>query len=75
MQTTIRDCPVWIVKLESYELSECLGPEALIDNDPADLVGFYWAVCQPGCIPDSEFYGPFPTVEATEAAADEHLSY
>lgn len=75
MQTIVQDCPVWITKIESYELSECLGAEALLENEPADLVGFYWAVCQPGCIPESEFYGPFQTVELAEADAAEHLSY
>lgn len=30
--------------------------------------GFMWAVCFPGCLPDSEWSGPFPSRE--EALAD-----
>lgn len=25
--------------------------------------GFYWHACQPGCLPDGEAVGPFPTAE------------
>ena len=29
-----------------------------------ELSGWYWWVCQPGCLPDSDAHGPFPTYEA-----------
>ena len=33
--------------------------------------GFMWAVCFPGCMPDSEWSGPFPThAEALQNARD-----
>ena len=31
--------------------------------------GFYWWYCQPGCLPDSEPFGPFDTQELAEEAA------
>lgn len=47
-------------------------PEAR-DSDGAVLdEGWYWWVCQPGCLPDSEPFGPFLTsheafIDANEA--------
>jgi hypothetical protein len=37
-------------------------------DNPADLAGWYWQACFPGCLPDSDPMGPFPTEE--EAMAD-----
>lgn len=31
------------------------------DADPADFEGFYWQACWPGCLPDGDPMGPFPT--------------
>jgi hypothetical protein len=36
-----------------------------------DLEGWYWAACFPGCIPDSDFSGPFNTYEEAVEAARE----
>ena len=33
--------------------------------------GYYYWPCFPGCIPDAEANGPFPTLEAAVAAAQE----
>ena len=34
------------------------------DGNHMDLEpGFYWWACQPGCLPDGEPNGPFPTAE------------
>jgi hypothetical protein len=49
--------------------SDCPGdPLDSAVNDPADLAGWYWQACYPGCLPDSDPIGPFPTEE--EAMAD-----
>lgn len=29
------------------------------DADPADLIGWYWQACFPGCLPDGDPTGPF----------------
>lgn len=34
------------------------------DNTVEYLVGWYFWYCQPGCLPDSEPYGPFKSEEA-----------
>lgn len=50
---TLPDAEVW------YEAKES------VHGDP----GFYFWFCLPGCLPDSEAYGPYASVqEATEAA-------
>lgn len=53
-----------------YELSEPSVPagyEVFHDNDMVDEdgnlmpAGWYWWSCQPGCLPDGDPMGPFPT--------------
>jgi hypothetical protein len=34
-------------------------------------VGWYWWYCWPGCLPDSEAYGPYFTEQAAYEAARE----
>jgi hypothetical protein len=36
--------------------------------------GFMWCVCFPGCLPDSEWNGPFPTYAEALADAREQLA-
>lgn len=36
--------------------------------------GFMWCVCLPGCLPDSEWNGPFPTYAEALADAREQLA-
>lgn len=38
------------------------------DNNPKDLIGWYWWSCSPGCLPDGDAVGPFET--EAEALAD-----
>lgn len=40
------------------------------DEDPDAGAGYYYCFCFPGCLPDSEPYGPFETAE--EAIAHAH---
>lgn len=41
------------------------------DGSPVEPGWYYW-YCQPGCLPDSEAFGPFPTArEARESARDD----
>lgn len=32
--------------------------------------GWYWWTCFPGCLPDSEPFGPFPTADAAQRDAE-----
>lgn len=34
------------------------------DSTHEDLTGWYWWVCLPGCLPDSDPNGPFESFEA-----------
>lgn len=44
-----------------------------ITDDEGDCLGtgWYWWTCLPGCLPDSDPAGPFPTEEAALADAQE----
>lgn len=42
------------------------------DADPTDYEGFYWQACWPGCLPDGDPMGPFPTEQAAIDAANEN---
>jgi len=82
MQTTIHheegnSTPVWITWMSESDCDERNREEGLRETSGDTLYepGFYWAVCFPGCIPDSEFYGPFATEEEAESDAEEHLNY
>ena len=82
MQITVQSndgqaTPVWITWLSKsdcaeHNQSEGLRPEM---DDILYIPGFYWCVCSPGCIPDSDFYGPFSTETAAAAAANEQLNW
>jgi hypothetical protein len=68
--------PVWIIyadesQCQEWNTSEGLGHYA---DDDCYSPGFYWAVCHPGCIPDSDFYGPHKTEELAEKDAEEFLT-
>lgn len=45
--------------------------EAMPIDESSDftLAGWYWAACFPGCLPDSDWYGPFATAEEAYANA------
>ena len=42
------------------------------DVDADSLAGWYWWSCFPGCLPDSDPFGPFETEEDAIAAAQEN---
>lgn len=82
MQTTINHAdgsstPVWIIKANEYDCEDWNNAEGLRESagDNIYVPGYYWAVCQPGCIPDSEFFGPFNNEEEAEKGAEEQLNY
>jgi hypothetical protein len=83
MQITIQhtddnhSTPVWITYLTKNDCRELNVGEGLSERNGDTLYtpGYYWAVCSPGCIPDSEFYGPFSDETAADSAADEHLNW
>jgi hypothetical protein len=53
---------VWTVYHDGGELG------SYEDAEP----GWYWAYCFPGCLPDSDFYGPYGSEEAAiEACRNE----
>jgi hypothetical protein len=41
------------------------------DTDPAAWEGFYWQACWPGCLPDGDPMGPFPTEQEAIDNANE----
>lgn len=40
--------------------------EAATKEEAVELSGYYWWTCSPGCLPDSEAFGPFETAEEAE---------
>jgi hypothetical protein len=83
MQTTIHhtdnegSTPVWITRFSQSDCDEHNEAEGLRETSGDNLYepGYYWAVCSPGCMPDSEFFGPFVTTEEAEDNANEVLNY
>ena len=57
--------------IEVFHLSHeeaCEASGDWVAEDNASLEGWYWWSCFPGCLPDSERFGPFAT--EAEALAD-----
>ena len=77
MQTLIGSTPVWIDYMNQFECDEYNESEGLNENygDNEYTPGYYWAVCSPGCIPDSEWFGPFSSEELAEENANEFLTW
>ena len=50
-----------------YATSEMAEPV----DDPAELAGWYWWACFPGCLPDGEPMGPFESEQAAIEAANQ----
>jgi hypothetical protein len=81
MQITIQSqdgysTPVWITYLNDSDCKEFNDSEGLLESqgDTIYTAGFYWAVCHPGCIPDSDFSGPFASESVAESDAKEWLN-
>jgi hypothetical protein len=57
----------------AYEEDDSWLSEKLADHDGpvTDYEGWYWWHCLPGCLPDGDTAGPFPTEEAAIADARE----
>lgn len=82
MQTTIQhddgsSTPIWIVWFNQSDCDEHNTGENLSESagDNIYTPGYYWTVCHPGCIPDSEFSGPFVDEDAALEDAEERFSY
>jgi hypothetical protein len=45
------------------------GPAADPGSDHAEHVGWYYWFCFPGCMPDSDAFGPYPSEQAALDAA------
>lgn len=41
------------------------------DDDGEQTPGWYYWYCQPGCLPDSEFIGPFESADQAKRDAEE----
>ena len=52
-------------KLPNIEIFHSKNHDCELDD------GYYYWPCFPGCMPDGEANGPFPTLEAAVAAAQE----
>lgn len=82
MQTTISHddgstTPIWVIRATQADCDDWNQAEGLRESagDSIYTPGFYWAVCSPGCIPDSEFFGPFTNEESAIEGAEEQLNY
>lgn len=77
MQTLIENTPVWITWFSQSECDEYNESENLSEDlgDTEYTPGYYWAVCSPGCIPDSEWFGPFSSEELAEENANDILNW
>lgn len=69
--------PVWVTFLNESDCEERNGWEGLSESrgDTIYTPGYYWCVCSPGCLPDSDFHGPFRSEESAEKDADETLNW
>lgn len=66
---TLPDVEVFYVGLSTVD---DLFPDN--DGDTADLIGWYWWYCFPGCLPDGEPMGPFKTRALAEDDAREYAA-
>lgn len=58
--------------VETFYLDPDTDPEPMIDDDGDPLpAGWYYWACFPGCLPDSDPFGPYGTEEEAIAAAQE----
>lgn len=60
LQAKCRAKNIEVFYLKGEELKRFKGPE----SDWPEEEGWYWWSCSPGCIPDGEATGPFPTKRA-----------
>ena len=83
MQITIQhtndegSTPVWITYLNQYDCDDRNQAEGLRETSGDTMYepGYYWCVCFPGCIPESDFYGPFLNEVEAEKYAEEQLNW
>ncbi len=72
------DAEVFYVDAESYNerhsIFWAIGKQTTNSDDPADYTGWYWWICFPGCLPDSDPNGPFDTEKLAIADAQEQWS-
>lgn len=67
---SIDDKETWMGERLRENLGD--GPdEAEIKAEAEKLAGYYFWWCVPGCMPDSDAFGPYPTAEAAMQAARE----
>lgn len=61
---------LWVEEFTGDEAAEFIEERDRPETTD-DIAGFYWCNCIPGCMPDSDWSGPFATEEqAVEAARD-----
>ena len=67
---SLPDAEVFPVAVEDFNDQHSVFWQMAAENgdDPADLCGHYYWFCFPGCLPDSDPFGPFDT--EAEAIAD-----
>jgi len=59
---------------EARQYAHC-GDEPRDDDDPENLAGWYYWWCLPGCLPDSDLYGPFASERAAVRDARENAGF
>ena len=69
--------PVRITFLNEYDCDDLNQNEGLSESkgDTIYTPGYYWCVCFPGCLPESDFNGPFRSEESAEKDAEESINW
>lgn len=63
------------------EITACYCPScgkpapAKPDGPNGGRTGYFWSYCFPGCLPDSDWFGPFDTAEEALSNARENADY
>ena len=65
---------------ETFALPDCevfYAEQGAVSNDEGEPLpeGFYYWYCLPGCLPDSEPYGPFETEDDAIADCRDNAGY
>jgi len=59
--TTVRTAPLYDVDWINGRAIEVFFADDELARAFGGLSGFYWWECYPGCLPDSDAFGPFTT--------------
>ncbi len=76
---SLPDIEIFLVTMsDARPFVESLDPEMIGDVHDAclaDYVGWYWWICLPGCLPDSQPMGPFQSFDEAMSDMEETFWY